>query len=366
MGKILRRKELFLYGLVFLLIVGCRRDSNKPLMPQVVGEVNIAPYGPKAVAANPNTGNVYILAGSAIAILNDNKQVALVQTEGKRLVDLAVDEEEGWVYVANQDSHDVTVLKDLELVGTVNVPGEEPHDVAIEPNNGWAYVVTGYEKRQVVGGERKVDGKVSILKGTEIIGSVPLGRVLPTHVVADPVSGYVYVGAVGGVLAIISGMEEVARFELGLGIDAMDVNPGTGEVYAIAGQDLYQLKETELIASIDLVDGNGSLMNMRVNPTTGDVYIINSGWEVIIVRNSTVIGRLDVGSALQAMTVDPLTGNVYVADFYEDKVTVINGTEVIGSYDVGWYPYGLGVNPANGWVYVSNTNSDTITVLGFE
>jgi DNA-binding beta-propeller fold protein YncE len=360
------RRWLILFALFLFFVSSCQNDSKEPHLPQIVGEVDIAPYGPSQVAVNSQTGNVYVLAGSAVFILNGSEQVMMIPTEAGRPPALAVDEETGWVYVADLNGHSVIVLQDTELVATVELSGETLLDVAVEPHNGLAYVLSGYEIRETAEEKSVIAGKVSILKGIDIVSTISLGHMIPTHVVANPVNGNVYVGGVGGTLVILKGLEEVGRLELSSSVNAVDVNPETGEVYVIAGQELSQIKGTELIFSEDLIEGNGGLTNLRVDPISGNAYTINTGSEVIVTHDSNIISRLDIGRALSAMTVDPLTGNVYVADYYENKVTVINGTEVIGFFDVGWYPYGIGVNPANGWVYVSNTNGDTITVLGYE
>jgi DNA-binding beta-propeller fold protein YncE len=334
----------------------------------MLAEIPVDPGHPVEVAGDSRTGYVYITNeyGDYIYVLRGVEQVVTLRTGGEKADALAVDEERGWVYVVNKGSDSVTAIRGTEVITTLEVAGDEPRDIAVEPASGWAYIVTGYRKDSPEGEKREVEGNVTVISGTEIVGTISLGRVLANRVVVDPINGYVYVGNVGGEVIVIQGMEEIARLKAGSSINAMDVNAKTGNVYIIDDKKLYQFNEGEFIATAQIVKGNDSISNMQIHPITGDVYIVNMGREVIVVRDMKIIKYIeDIGRSVRKMTIDPLTGNVYVADFRTNVVTVIHNTEVITTFDVGWYPYGIGVNPANGWVYVSNTNDDTVTILGY-
>ena len=374
MNESLLWRVLQCWLLLVLLIAGCQPEQ--PRIPVVLAEIPLYPGHPVEVAVNPRTGYVYITNeyGDYVFVLSELEQIAALRTGGEKADALAVDEERGWVYVVNKGSDSVTVIRGTEVITTVEAAGREPFDVAVEPREGWAYVVSGYSKLPPRGERPAVEGNVTVISGTRIIGVVSLGQVVAKHVVVDPTSGYVYVGGFtgnitdgfSGEVIVIQGMEEIARFEAGVSINTMDVNPRTGDVY-VTGSDLklYQFRRAELIATTQVAEGNGSILNMCVNPITGDVYLVNKGLEVIVVRDMEVVGRISGGRSLLRMAVDP-AGNVYVADFRTNLVTVIHNTEVITTFDVGWYPYGIGVNPANGWIYVSNTNDDTVTILGYQ
>ena len=375
MNKFLLWRVLQCWLLLVLLIAGCQPEQ--PRIPVVLAEIPLYPGHPVEVAVNPRTGYVYITNeyGDYVFVLSGLKQVATLRTGGKEADALAVDEERGWVYVVNKGSDSITVIRGTEVITTVEAAGREPFDVAVEPQRGWAYVVSGYSKLPPRGERPVVEGNVTVISGTRVIGVVSLGQVVAKHVVADPTSGYVYVGGFtgnitdgfSGEVIVIQGIEEIARLEAGSSVEVMDANVKTGDVYIIDDKRLYQFDEGEFVAATLIVEGNDSISNMQVHPITGDVYIVNMGREVIVVRNMKIIGRIeDIGRSMRKMSIDPLTGNVYVADFRTNLVTVIHDTEVITTFDVGWYPYGIGVNPANGWVYVSNTNDDTVTILGYQ
>jgi YVTN family beta-propeller protein len=366
-----RRIASLCFGLSLVwLLTSCRTEAKQSeqmgRIPEIIATVPFEVGGPGTVAVNSQTGYVYILnPANHVGIFQGLEQVASIEI-GRRPSAVAVDENGGWVYVVSEYGDSVAVIRETELMATLPTAGRRPLDVAIEPESGWAYVVSGYEP---VEGSTVVEGNVTVIHGTEIIGRIPLGRVLAKYVVADPKTGYVYIGGISGSVIVIRQLEEIARYEVTNSINAMSVNPNTGDVY-VTGADLqlHHFKGGEFISTIGVGEGNASIRNIKVHPLTGDVYLIYWGQqtEAVIIRDGVEIGRAPVGPGGLKMAIDPLTGNVYVTDFWSDIVTAINGTEVMATFEVGWYPYGVGVNPANGWVYVSNTNDHTVTILGFQ
>lgn len=369
------------WGVVVIFLVAC--SQVEPRIPVVLTTFPVEIGAPEDIVVNSRTGYVYIMnRGNRVGVLKDLEQVALLETSTDLFVepnDLAVDEERNWVYVVNKDGDSIAVIKDTEVVAIVEAAGRQPEAVAVEPISGWAYVVGRYRQEPPRGEEPVVGGHVTILNGPERVGTISLGAISAHDVVVDPVHGYVYVAGwqetdaspIGhptkGVIVVFEGLEEIARLETLLPVNTLDVNPETGEVYASgADQRLYRFKKGKLLDTIDLIEGNGSIRNLRVHPETGDVYLV--AWreeaEVIVVRGRRVIARIPSEGSILKMTVDPVSGNVYVADFWYNTVTVIHGTEVIATIETGLYPYGIGVNAANGQVYIANTNEGTVTVLG--
>jgi YVTN family beta-propeller protein len=340
-----------------------------------LAEIEFDPGHPVEVAGDSRTGYTYVTnRGYHIGVLKGTQQIAALQTNEQGTSALAVDEQRGWAYAVNERSDSVTIIQGTEVITTIETAGQEPQDVAIDPKSGWAYVVSGYAKLPPRGEKRKVEGNVTVINGTQEVGTIPLGRILATHVVADPINGYIYVGGVGGTVVVIKDMEEIVRYDVGSTVAAMDVNSDTGDVYVLndaIDRNLTQFRDGQFITKMkirsDDPNENSALRNLQVHPINGDVYVVDFvRHEVIVVRDMEIIGRTPVGLGALKMAINPVTENVYVANFRDDTVTVIHGTEVLTTVQVGWYPYGIGVNPVNGMVYVSNTNDDTITVLGVE
>jgi len=365
--------------ILLALVAAC--TSSKPSIPQIMNTITLSPQalGPEAIAANPKTGDVYIVGDSGhVSIFQEDKLVTTLPVERQVRGNLAIDSEQGWTYVLNERSNSVTVIRGTQVITTLEMAGRAPSDITIEPNSGRTYVVTSGSKEIGPDGLAGIEGNITILKGPEVIGVLSLGQTLIQLITADPINGYVYVGSAKGDVIVIKGLEEVARYKVGEFVVGMDADPRTGDVYVLApalnNQDLHRFREGKLVESIKVEGERGSVDRLQVHPTTGDVYVLDFvRKEVVVVRPAesldgalVVYDRVPVGRGPTGLAIDPFTGNVYVTSIYENSVTAIQGTEVLTTYQVGWYPYGIGVNPANGWVYVANTNENSVTILGFE
>jgi len=340
--------------------------------PQVIETRKVKMLGGDGVAAvNPCTGYVYVAGSGHLTILKGTDFVGELPIPGNDFRSMAIDETKGLLYIANEGTDNITVIRGTEQIGVVPTVGKQPTGVAVEPRSGYAYIASAYRSRPLGGGS--LEGNLLVISGTQVIDNIKLGQVFAEHVVADPLSGLVYVGANKKVL-VFKDLQEIARYELEVGVDSLDVNPRTGEVYALTHQTLYRFKDGKLLDSVFLVRDMGNVDQIRVNPVSGAVYIPHSGYaptegRVVMVQDMRVIDDIQVGSRA-ALAIDPLTGIVYAANYGGDgpngnTVMVINGTKVVATIKVGWHPYKIALNPANGWVYVSNTNDGTVTILGY-
>ena len=368
------RKGLLLLGF-FILCTYCTPPPSPSYIPIHLAKIDFLPNGhPVDMVFNAQTKLMYITntRGDHIGVFKDLEQVATIPSTGDEPRSLAVDKANGWIYAVNYYSNNVTVIQDVAMVGTVTVAGRGPQAIAVETQRGWAYVVAGHNTDPPFGARAVVGSHVTILQGTEVIGHIELGPFFTDEVVADPVSGYVYVGSNKGQVFVLDGLDVIAQHDVHQSVYTMDVNPQTGDVYVLnsAGdRNLTRFHEGRFKGKVGFKEngrGASEIRNMQVHPMTGDVYVVDSvAHEVIVVRNMRIKARTPVGSGALKMVIDPITGNVYMANFWSNNVAVIHGTDTLGNIDVGWYPYGIGVNSNNGWVYVSNTNDDTVTVLGY-
>ncbi len=323
------------------------------------------------VAVNPCTGYAYVAGDRHLTILRGVDIANEIPIAFSDFRSMAVDEAGGLVYIVNEGSDNITVIRGTEQIGIVPTVGKSPRGIAIDPQSGYAYVASSYRSRPLAGDS--LEGNILVISGTQVINNLKLEQVFPDQVVADPLSGLVYVGA-NKKLLVFKDLHEIARYELEVGVDSLDVNPRTGEVYALTHQTLYRFKDGGLIDSVFLVRDMGNVDQIRVNPVTGAVYVPHTGYvrtegRIVVVQNMKVIDDIQVGSSA-ALAVDPLTGIVYAANYGGDgpdsnTVMAIDGTKVIATIRVGWHPYKIALNSANGWVYVSNSNDSTVTILGY-
>jgi len=380
-------------AILMLLLSSCQSESVAPLsasrctgtvlahqtevktglVPEVIGTlpIQMSSSSQGIVVVNPCTGYVYVAGSKHVTILKGAEVIGEIETQGSQIVSMAVDEMNDLVYVVDEYDNVVTVLHGKKIIGIVPTTGHRPTKVFVEPHNRLAYIVSGY--RQASPQEDPVEGNILVLNGTQIVQNLQVsGRILLRDIVSDPTNDYVYASGSKNVV-VFKGLQEIARHNLKESVDSMDVNPRTGEVYALTHQTLYRFKQGNLIDAVELSPTMGTVWQIRVHPITGAVYIPRTGYvrgeaRIMVVQSMKVIEDIEVGG-LATLAIDPLTGNVYAAIFGEGKdqhtVTIIQGTQVTTKIKAGWYPYNIGVNPYNGWVYVSNINEGTVTVLGY-
>lgn len=231
----------------------------------------------------------------------------------------ATDLANGFVYVANAVTNNVSVLNGTSLLATINLAPNQtgtPVYVVYDGANQDVYVVDRYNFEGN-------GGAVNVISGTTVLATVPVGH-LPDMAVVDPANGDVYVtNSDGATISILDGT-----------ILLSSVPVGTYPSWA----------------AYDVLDG--------------DVYVANEGSaNVSVVNGTSVITTLPAGAGPDSAAYDPADGDVYVANNVSNNVTVFHNLSVAGNVLVGADPSFVGYNPSVGGVEVVNTNSSNVTVL---
>ena len=290
--------------IIWGLIVSCDSAPKPPRVPEVLAIIAVGSFDVGGdIAINRRTGYVYVIHSTFVNIIKGLEKVADVKTGSEYAVNLAIDEAGDWVYITNLYGHDVTVFKATQIISNVVPMGRQPSSVAIEPHSRLAYIVSG-QRRDVQSNPDTVEGNILILSGTQIIKNLNVGRLWLTHVVADPLGGYIYVGDAGGEVVVIKGVEVVERYEgiitPGSGgisgpVRDVDADPRTGEVYVLDGNgNLRKFKNGKLTDKTKILAE--ALHDLRVHPLSGGLYITDQRTkEVIIMRNMKEIARAPVG-----------------------------------------------------------------------
>src|SRR2546425_10943681 len=112
---------------------------------------------------------------------SDSGGVAVVGTVqvGTHPFDLVYDSGNGYVYVANEGSNNVSVIDRTTVVATIPV-GDYRHGPAYDSGHEYVYVAN------------YVSGTVSVISGTAVVATVPVGT-YPSAAVYDSGNGYLYV-----------------------------------------------------------------------------------------------------------------------------------------------------------------------------
>ena len=367
---------------VFLPIV---TRSPEPLsIPTAITKIDL-PLQPGEILTNPQTGEIYILAGGThIAVISGTELTTLIPLPGTNAKTFVTDNDNK-VFVAHdcEGQGCITIIQNNKIASSLKTSLDQIEDIAINPDTHLLYAV-GMQKNGDAYSARLVS-----TNGTEILETIDLGNIAPNKVVVDLVYDHIYVGGLKldtensysmlGTLITIYDHKISAELILGQAIVDIVANSETGDTYVLQIPDYEGNKKLEDITLLR----NGAIITevqtthtspadyLKINPITGDIFIVNLGSQTVatlrnIDERLESSGQVLVGSGAAKMTVDTHTGNIYFANFNDDTVSVFNGFQSIATVDVGWYPYGIGVNTQNGWVYVSNTNERTVTVLGYD
>jgi YVTN family beta-propeller protein len=264
--------------------------------------------------------------------------------------DSVYDVRNGFVYIPNLGTSNVTVIFDRQVVGTVAV-GRNPSGAMYDGQNGYVYVLNPGSKT------------VSVLSGTQLVGTVSVGSG-SDYAVYDPSSGYAYVTNSGTKnVSVINGTTLVGSIEVGS-------NP-FGAAYDSANGDVYVANQGS--QNVSVISGMNVVASLPAGKTpywvtydsgTGDLYVANEVSDnVSVIRGTTVVGSVNVGTTPDSVTYDSANGDVYVVNGASDNVSVINGTKLIRSVAVGATPLYADFDSANSLVYVVNRDSGTVTAI---
>lgn len=288
---------------------------------------------PSSATYDPFNGFVYVtnFGSDDVSIINGTAIESTVGV-GKGPSNAALDSANGYVYVANFHSDNLSLINGTVVVNTITLEGA-PTGVAFDSLNGYVYVTdcpaNFYECDS---GE---SGSVLVLNGTSIIATIPV-IAEPYGATFDPINGYVYItacvtlytgcGARHGNLSVINGTSVVATLPVGL-------SPGVGPSGA------------------------------AVDSANGDVYVTSFwGGNVTLIDGLSVVGSIFLDQDPVGIAYDSVNGYEYVADASEN-VSVINGSSLVATIPETLWPIADAFDPANQYVYVVNYDSNNVGVL---
>ena len=258
----------------------------------------------------------------------------------------------GYVYVANEGSSDVSVINGTTVVATVPV-GSEPGGVAYDSGNGYVYVANS----------AWFSDTVSVINGTTVVATVPVGT-NPWDVAYHSGNGYVYVANTGSNnVSVIDGTAVVATVPVESGPISVGYNSGNGYIY-VANQGSNNVSVIDGTAVVATVPVGTSPEGVGYNSRNGYVYVANFYSNTVsVINGTTVVATIPVGDYPFDVGYNSGNGDVYVSSTGSNNLTVIEGTTVVGTVAVGGAPHGVAYDGGNGYVYVANFASDTVSVF---
>lgn len=292
----------------------------------VVGAIATAIL-PGALAVDPADGNLFVANGaplaSSVEVVNESTDQIVAQVPtgvepGGIVQGIAVDPDNGEVYVANTLSDSVTVIAGttLQVVATVAVGGY-PSGIAVDPATGDVFVTDRDSNELSV-----IDGTTNTLSTTITSPAFDL----PGGIAFDPANGLLYVANQAG------GNVEVVNAASGVPLGTIGV--GSGPIAVAA------------------------------DPARGYVLVANAGSANVSVINASrgaVAASVNVGIDPYNLAVNGSSGLVFVGNLVSDNVTVVDEAylRTIASVSVGPDPYGMAVGAS--YVYVGSLGGGSLS-----
>jgi YVTN family beta-propeller protein len=236
--------------------------------------------------------------------------------------------------------------------------GSNPGETLFDKENGFVYVI------------QPTSSNLTVINGTTVIGSVVVGQ-SPEFGVVDDRNGYVYVpNYFAGSVSVVSGTKVV-----GTVYDSPETGPDLSYPYDIAYDeaDGYTYATNSVADNVSVI--NGSRLSASINVGSSpeyatydslDHYVYVTNYEshsVSVINGTKVIATVQVGSFPEYATCDTENGYVYVSNTNTSNVSVINGTQLAGTINVGHDPSIAAFDGGNGFVYVPNDDSDNVSII---
>gem|GEM_PF-4713814 len=306
--------------------------------------------GPAFEAYDSENGYVYVTneVSGNVSVIDGTTVIGTVGV-GASPTCVLYDSETGEVYVSNSGSSNVSVIDGTRVVGTVTV-GTEPSHLGLDLRNGYVYVVNDLE--------------VSVINGTTLVGTVVIGSGYfgaAGGVTYDPQDGLIYVVDTFGQVSIIDGTTLVGTVIVGMSPTTSTYDPQDGFVYVnCQSGNLTILNGTKVIAWITLGTG---VIDSTYDPGTGDLYV--AAGDVYEVRGTEWLGTLNTGGSAYSGTMDSGDGLLYVmsVNYLPSSMDVVYDMGVVGTLRMGAVPSTGVYDDRNGDVYWVSTDDNVSVIL---
>ena len=273
---------------------------------------------------------------------------------------MAFNPNNGYIYVANSGSNNVSVINsaDNSIVATIPV-GAFPVDVVFNPTNGYLYVANHFGGSVTV-----INGATNTVVTTIVTGGFPNG------VEFNPNNGYIYVAVDGNYITVINGATNtfVTNIPASYGPNDLTFNPNNGNLYSMPFNQNFAYiingaTNTQTGSFFVGFAQDGSILN----PTNGHLYIFGDGGlrAFNTATNLPIGGPLISGNAVYGAAHNPDNQYVYAALSNSNSVSVldVSTNTVAGTISVGNNPWDVLFTPTNHKIYVSNLGSNTLSVI---
>jgi DNA-binding beta-propeller fold protein YncE len=286
-------------------------------------------------------------AGSSNVSLIANAKLVGTINVGSNPASIVYDSTNHYVYVANTGSANITVISGKVVVGTVTV-GANPGLMTFDPQNGDIYIPDS--------------NNVTVVKGVGVVSTVPVGT-LPSRATYDALTDLVYVPNFGSAnVSVLRGTTVLASVEVGANPSSISIDGRSGLAYVSnqKSNNVSVINGTSLDGTIPVASAP---MQSVYDPEDGYVYVSLRGHSLAVLHGIAEVDSLSVGTSPGAQTYDGANGYVYVPNAATDNVSVIDDERVLDSIAVGSGPTFADFAGTGAYVYVLNQNSSNVSAI---
>lgn len=267
-------------------------------------------------------------------------------------------------------------VEDHEVISMVTIPaavgvGVHPQGLAINPANGFAYVANQLSNNvSVISPQGQVVTVIQLQPSSFPGFNSPVAVAVNTKS-SSPNFGKVYVvGSVSNTVSVIDLSHNVTN-AIGVGTRpvAIAFNPVNDNLYVanLAGDDVTVIDTTSETVSTTLPAGQDPL-GVGINPNNGDIYVTNSGDDTVSVFDSgdlPVTTILGVGTKPVSIIHHTINNEMFAVATNSNEVIPIDPNLYTTSpgIAVGNSPYTIAFNTNNDFLYVGNRDDETYTVI---
>jgi YVTN family beta-propeller protein len=282
---------------------------------------------------------------------------------------IAYDSKNNYAYVTNQDNDSVTVINGTSnrVVGQISFSeGLSPSQIAYDPSNRLVYV-TVYNSSDGFFGN---PGRIMVVNGTKLVGSITLANGQPDGIVADTTNGYLYVveAEYSGNVWIVSPKGDSGTLIKTIGVI---VNPlfiafdsSNNDVYVPDSNNVTVIKGTSVVGFVAV---EGSPVGVTYDASASDVLVTNSSGVVAISGSTNKVVSYTPTAELYTITYDSNNKLLYATNNANTgDVTVFEPSgstfAVLGTVAVGNDPDCAAFISKTNDMYIGNWESGSITI----
>lgn len=280
----------------------------------------------------------------------------------------------GFTYIANQLSHNISVLNSegvivslIPITANGSSPfGASPVDLIVNsqlssPNYGTVYVAN------VIG-----DTVTVINKQLEVVNTIQVGK-RPIGIAYNSFNSNIYViNIADDTISVIDTSTETVleTTRVGKAPRSITIAPNTGLVYVVnSNDDSISVVDTNNQVTDTIENVGSELTTVAYHPVNNSLYVVSSGDNTVIpidLDTNTIRSAIPVGTDPYRIIYNPSNELLYVGNRGDNSYSIIDGNDgVIDTLFLGEVGTGVAIDPNTDMIYSSDSTNGTINIISY-